>query len=281
MMTQLKKAVKKVFSLAGLNKTLQIGDQKIHVPYSDSFYVTVGKMDIINNFVVKVLKKLNYPNDERLFIDVGANIGQTLLSIRTYYPSYSYLGFEPNGVCAGYLEKLIGANHFPNTWVVPVALSDFNGNSLFFKNGSTDTCATLLEDLRPELKTEEPLKVPTMRFDDIRHVALERQKVIVKIDVEGYELSVVKGMLNFLRSKNPVIICEVLHCDPKADMEVIGGRARELASLFRENGFHIYNIVHQEDGSVGFKKMQEFTMKYWEDKSIYQCDYLITRDLLA
>jgi tRNA G46 methylase TrmB len=44
------------------------------------------------------------------FVDIGANIGQTLLSLQATHPEVGYIGFEPNVRCAAYLDDLIKSN---------------------------------------------------------------------------------------------------------------------------------------------------------------------------
>jgi hypothetical protein len=46
-----------------------------------------------------------------LFVDVGANLGQTLLDLWSINPNIPYLGFEPNLACICYLKELIQINY--------------------------------------------------------------------------------------------------------------------------------------------------------------------------
>src|SRR5882724_8814387 len=60
-----------------------------------------------------VLKKI-LNRSEGCFVDVGVNIGQTLIKVKSIDRNIDYLGFEPNPVCVFYAENLIGINKFPN-----------------------------------------------------------------------------------------------------------------------------------------------------------------------
>ena len=51
---------------------------------------------------------------EGLFIDVGINIGQTLIYLRSVNSFIEYMGFEPNPNCIFYLNYLIEENSFQN-----------------------------------------------------------------------------------------------------------------------------------------------------------------------
>ena len=45
------------------------------------------------------------------FIDVGVNLGQTLLKVAAIDPGRAYVGFEPNPACVDYVWKLIETNN--------------------------------------------------------------------------------------------------------------------------------------------------------------------------
>src|SRR5450432_1131388 len=57
-----------------------------------------------------------------IFIDVGANIGQTLMKLRSF-SSVRYIGIEPNPDCIVYLERLIHLNNIEDCTICPVGLS--------------------------------------------------------------------------------------------------------------------------------------------------------------
>ncbi len=45
-------------------------------------------------------------------LDVGANVGQTLLKVKSCSAERTWIGFEPNSTCVMYLERLIAVNRF-------------------------------------------------------------------------------------------------------------------------------------------------------------------------
>lgn len=68
------------------------------------------------------LVNLLLPMRPGAFIDVGANLGQTLCQVMTIDPKRSYVGFEPNPACNLYLQELVRRNSFKDTKIVPVGL---------------------------------------------------------------------------------------------------------------------------------------------------------------
>src|SRR5947209_2085196 len=89
--------------------------------------------------------------DDGLFVDVGANVAQTLLDLHLVKPEAHYLGFEPNIACVNYLNELIRMNSLSNYRVVPVGLAKGNNcRPLFRHKGElTDSCGSIISDLRP------------------------------------------------------------------------------------------------------------------------------------
>jgi FkbM family methyltransferase len=90
-----------------------------------------------------LIKKKQLPADG-IFIDVGVNVGQTLLNFRSCYEN-PYWGFEPNPSCVYYLQTLIKKNKFKNTRIIPVGLSSQNELAKFYIKNETDSAGTIVK----------------------------------------------------------------------------------------------------------------------------------------
>jgi hypothetical protein len=53
------------------------------------------------------LLKIVLPIGNKSFVDVGINVAQTLLKLKSVSPEINYIGFEPNPVYTNYGAKLI------------------------------------------------------------------------------------------------------------------------------------------------------------------------------
>ncbi len=98
-----------------------------------------------------LLKKI-LPLKEGIFIDVGVNIGQTLLKLRSVDSSREYIGFEPNPHCVYYVEALIKENGFLNGRLIPVGLLDRDAvlELNLYSDGNTDSQASMVAELRQD-----------------------------------------------------------------------------------------------------------------------------------
>ena len=210
-----------------------------------------------------------------LFVDVGVHLGETLLDLRFSHPEMPYLGFEPHSECVHYVRRLIHVNKFRNCSVVGCALSDQQGLLKFYRRALTDSEATLRRDLHPDYEYET-IPVPCFSFDEIRP-SLEVENVsFIKIDVEGAELGVLRGMRRTLHTDRPWIVCEVLFTFPSADLDTSRQRNNELLSILGEEQYGVWQLRKSENGRhvAGISQVVEFESAYWSPSNADLCDYL-------
>lgn len=210
-------------------------------------------------------------------VDVGANCGQTLMD---YFASASiagYFGFEPNFHCAHLLNDIITANACSDCALVPAGLSDANGvrKLLLAQNSKTDSSASIDADLRPGRDWDAQF-VACYRFDDIRSQVGIGDIGLMKIDVEGAELSVIRGMTKTLTQDRHWILCEVLHRDSKVSEAVHGQRMSDLMSFIADMDYICLNVEKSDDSRVvlGLVNMAQFPNKIWTWENAAECDYM-------
>lgn len=177
------------------------------------------------------------------FIDIGANVGLYLLWLKSVDERRPYLGFEPNPACCFYLQELIRCNHFGESKVLPIALADARHQRTFFARRLGDKMGSLLADHRVEEEKPHSFEVLTQPgdpvFDDLDLAAI----CAIKIDVEGAELQVLRGLVDTLRRYRPTLICEVLN--PKADQPNFTDRVESMDALLclaRELDYQVLSL---------------------------------------
>jgi len=143
------------------------------------------------------------------FIDVGVNIGQTLIKVLSADSDRSYLGFEPQITCCFNIDKFIKINTLKNAVVLPIALSDSNGITSFYSKNETDEMASMISNDHSE-ENRGSSHVNTRIGDEVLRELNVKEISIIKIDVEGAELNVLRGLKNTLTNIKPIIIFEVL-----------------------------------------------------------------------
>lgn len=216
---------------------------------------------------------------EGLFVDVGANMGQSLLDLRLTRPELDYVGFEPNIFCANFLKQLLWINRWTQCRLVPAGLSDRNTCFAFFRQYGirADAGGSIVSDLKPA--RPEPVvtdTIPAYRFDDL-HADLGFGPVgFVKIDVEGAELGTLRGMEASLGRFRPIVLCEVLLPFEGTDMERYAAVKRELMAFLEGLGFAVLAVGKTPDTArvAALTPVSEFPLTLWTEARREQCDYL-------
>jgi len=133
------------------------------------------------------------PN-KRTFIDVGANVGIWALPMSFYFNNV--IAYEPSLQNIECLELNV-----PKTIDIrKVALADFEGTADFHQAGKNCGDGKLC---RPGAKSSYQVKVTTIDKENLNDVDL------IKIDVQGWELDVLKGAEQTINRCRPWIIFEV------------------------------------------------------------------------
>ena len=145
------------------------------------------------------------------FIDVGANVGQSFCHLLAIDRTRQYVGFEPQIACCFYLDQFIRDNDLRNAEVLPVALGDASGFARLAAAGTSDLMASIVGRSPQAIETDYAFTtVPVVIGDDaIDQLALSAISII-KIDAEGAELAILRGLQRTLRKYRPALIFEVL-----------------------------------------------------------------------
>lgn len=175
-----------------------------------------------------------------VFVDVGANVGYvSSVALSLVGQSGRVYAFEP---VPKYFDKLLEVkknndsyNFFPNN----IAVGDCDAKASIkvvkfpYIGGST-----MVDGFRDDL-VEKCIDVPVVRLDNY----LNKQNVdhvdLIKIDVEGYEFFVLKGLEKFIsyNKSRPVIIVEIMPHAYK-DKKLL----RELSDYMKNIGYKAYDI---------------------------------------
>lgn len=154
-------------------------------------------------------------------IDIGANTGiYSLLGLSANRNS-RVIAFEPVEQTRKQLARNIANNHWQDRCqIVEKAISDKCAESAFFipDHGIPTTSRLGASDARESGKW---VTVHTITLDNF--LGPRDKPDLVKIDVEGYEPNVLRGMKSTIESCMPAILLE---CNP-------GGPAREITEFLR------------------------------------------------
>lgn len=139
--------------------------------------------------------------------DVGANLGHyTLLFSQVVGREGRVFAFEPEPRVREQLMENLSLINAANVTVVPMGLSDRSGREIFFTAKDSASGTHSLISQRPD---GESITIELLPADEYLRAG-ELCPNVVKIDVEGAELSVIKGMKNVLSNPSlKAVLCEV------------------------------------------------------------------------
>lgn len=194
-------------------------------------------------FMDTLIKRL-VPLFPGVFIDVGVNVGQTLIKARSAFPEIRYVGFEPNPVCVRYAQRVIAANRYADARIVPAALTDHDGDGtllLWESHNPDDPTATLVKNFRQANKDQKEIPVQLASWRTVEGRMSIGRLGFVKIDVEGGELEVLLTMRDRIHQDRPIVAVEVLPTyDPPREGRV--ERHQGIERMVQGCGYRLFRI---------------------------------------
>jgi FkbM family methyltransferase len=173
----------------------------------------------------------------------GGDRGQFSLISRLMKTSVPVLAFEPLPNAANVFRQI----HAGNTAIQlhQVALGEVAGEAEIHISQSADSSSLLpigvkQTDLFPKTKEVGSLKIPVKRLDDFQSDWETYSRILLKIDVQGFELSVLKGAIGALNhcayvyvecSETELYVGQALFSDVELFLKAHGFR---LAGRFNE-----------------------------------------------
>ena len=195
-----------------------------------------------------LLKKINLK--KFIIFDVGANFGWYTLNFCKLIGRYGKIySFEPTPQTFLELKKNIKINNFKNIKTYKLALSSKKKNRIiiglprFTFLGSSGAASEFM-----------PFSIKYLpKVDSIDHFIVKKKikKLnLIKIDIEGGELNVLKGAIKTLKKNKPIIIIEIvdIHCLKFGHTPLI------VHNFLKINGFVGYYI---SNNSIKLKKINK------------------------
>ncbi|MET8687253.1 FkbM family methyltransferase [Streptomyces sp. NPDC004732] len=177
-----------------------------------------------------------------VFVDVGANVGYfAVLGAGLVGPQGRVVAIEASPTFHDRVLRNAELNGYANIRAVNAAVSDSHKRVTFILASSNNMGANSIVPYDgPAESTFESEASPLPELLEPDELAEAR---VIKIDVEGAEGGVVRGLAPALdRLREDVEIAVEVTPDR---MEQLGDSAEELMKTMREAGFHAYRLVNQ------------------------------------
>ena len=164
-------------------------------------------------------------------LDIGTNVGEVLLNFaKRVGPDGRAVGFEPNLDTLAQCRHNLSLNGFPNVEVHELALGETDGEVSIGRVDKTNAGAD-----RVVACGGTPVHVTTL---DAFAQGFERIDLI-KIDVEGFDLKVLRGGQRTIERFRPTLFVEL----SDRNLREQGDSAEELVRWLETRGYHVRDAV--------------------------------------
>ncbi|HUE16403.1 MAG TPA: FkbM family methyltransferase [Planctomycetaceae bacterium] len=183
--------------------------------------------------ITRLLHQLLKPGDQ--YVDVGANVGMTALLARSRIgPAGKGLAFEPNPSAFARLKDHFEINGITNFQLVPCAVADCESVQQLF----VPLDEMLLGTFVPEKAEGTRVEVRTMPADSYVAQLDPSKPTLIKIDVEGYEVQVLRGLQSLLAWPDVMLVIEIAD----AKLRRAGHSREELHDILASFGLAPHTI---------------------------------------
>jgi FkbM family methyltransferase len=179
-----------------------------------------------------------------VILDIGANVGfYSLLFAQKVGPQGKVYAFEPDPLSRQILEDRRRAAGATNLQVAPIALGEHEGKVILYCNPTN----------RADNRIHDSLQAPGVEAIEVRMTPLDTFRSqngidridALKMDVQGAEVAVLRGMRQIMRETPPRWM--FLEFEPEL-LRGAGSSPEELWALLDEYGYEAFSVG--EDGQA-------------------------------
>jgi FkbM family methyltransferase len=194
-----------------------------------------------------------------LIIDVGANVGQFSSSAANFFPKAEVHSFEPIPECYQILLK--NTEKLPNIKTYNFAVGSSDKNIQFFINADVQSSSALkTSELRLEIFPDKyeiaKIEVEQKCLDTVYAGRVLGENCLLKMDVQGLEVDVLKGAVNSLSGIRYVLLEAAVQ--PMYEGEVC---LQDMITFTENLGFKLRNVI-QGSRSPTTKTFIEFDLLF-------------------
>ena len=207
---------------------------RIYLNLGESPMMVKRAMGLYENEKTKVIRALLKPG--MTFVDAGANKGYfSLIAARIVGEQGRVITFEPEPHNCTWIEKSIALNGYNNVTLHGVALGQANEESSLYLSEKSGWHTLVASSDRGSKEAKGVITVSKRTLDSILQEYDPPHVNIMKVDIEGSELDLLRGATQTLSAATNMVILMDLH--PQ-----LGVNPQEVGQLLQGFGFSIHEL---------------------------------------
>ena len=231
---------------------VNVQGHEMYLDSSDSLRLSTN--DVFEPYTTEVIKQ-NISNGD-LVMDIGANIGYfTLIMAKGIKENGKVFSFEPEPKNFELLKKNVEINNYSNVILEKKAIGNKTGIAkLYLADRKNNIFHSGMHRIfRSDLVSQisNPVSINIIKLDDyLQDLKFIKKIRLIKIDVEGAEFDVLKGMSKILdENKGIKIVMEF----SSENLEDYGSNPSDVMDFLINKGFKL-SIINEVE-----KRMEEIT----------------------
>lgn len=177
-----------------------------------------------------------YLKKDMVFVDIGANQGEYALFAAKRLVNGTVVAFEPLPSILKVLRKNIHLNQYKNILVVEKGLSDKEQSITIHE--VDDVHEGLATIFLGDRVSKESYEIQLVRLDDVFEKTGLTKIDFIKIDIEGAELSALKGSAELINRHKPVVMVEI----NEKTYQAAGYKIQDVFDFFYQFGYSPFTI---------------------------------------
>ena len=198
-------------------------------------------------FLRDTLNALITETPKAIFMDIGANVGHHSIFLSKF--ASQVLAFEPYPKVNMQFKQQIAHNNISNIQIFETGLSDRRETLNYYApTGNNEGIGSFDESSIDKGNTSYG-KLELQEGDQVIESDSWKNIKLIKIDVEGFEKKVIKGLTRTIEEERPVIVCEITY-----GQQLSFGSIEELSSYLPQNYEILTFNTRKLDGSKDKRK---------------------------
>ncbi|UCF62695.1 MAG: FkbM family methyltransferase [bacterium] len=201
---------------------MKIRGRSIYLPISHPLAFNVSQHPHYDGVIERVSEFIRSREGRLIYIDVGANIGDTIL-FSNPQENDRVLGIDADDIYLDYLKKNVG--HLRGVTLIQTICSSKDGqiNGSLHRNQGT---ARIVENIQNHIRAQS-LDTILTNNSDFKSVNF------LKVDTDGYDFEVLKGAKKTILRNKPAVLFE---CEPNENPDYVK-EMQNILKFFHENGY--------------------------------------------